>query len=43
VAAVCRIVKGLNAEDGIETYERLRAMLYTRAENLKRKLGRCED
>ena len=41
VVVVCRIVKGLNAEDGMGTYERLRRILYSRAE--KRKLGKCED
>jgi hypothetical protein len=40
-AAVCRIVKSLNAEDGMGTYERLGRIPYSRAE--RRKLGRCED
>ncbi|KAN0118500.1 hypothetical protein V8E52_005230 [Russula decolorans] len=38
VEVVCRIVKRLNAEDGMGTYERLGRILYSRAE--KRKLGR---
>jgi hypothetical protein len=38
VVVVCRIVKSLNAEDGMGTYERIP---YSRAE--RRKLGRCED
>jgi hypothetical protein len=38
---VCRIVRRLNAEDGMGTYERLGTILYSRDE--KRKLGGCEE
>ena len=40
MAVACRIVKRLDAEDSMDTYQRIGRILYSEVE--KQKFGRCE-